>query len=93
MKWPASGWGTGRGSQPAAAGPISASQARQLAQQAVPGATITETELDHEHGQAVWEIDLSKGSCDYEVKISAATGKILSVHCGTPTGADLADED
>lgn len=83
-----------RGSgQLAAGGPTGAGQARQLAQQAVPGGVVTETERDYEHGQAVWEVDLTKGGRGYEVKINAATGKILSVHYDTENGSELGDED
>ena len=64
---------------PKAAGTVSAAQARQIAQQLVPGGTVTETDLDHEHGKAVWEVDLTKNNRHYEVHIDAATGKIIGV--------------
>lgn len=82
-----------RSGQPATGAPTGAGQARQLARQAVPGGSITETERDYEHGRAVWEVDLHKGGRGYEVKIDAATGKVLSVHYDTETGPELADED
>lgn len=69
--------------KPAAAtssGLVSAEQARQAALQKLPGATVTETDLDHEHGRAVWEIDLSQGQRGYEVHIDGTTGKVISVH-------------
>ncbi|MGE5290664.1 MAG: PepSY domain-containing protein, partial [Micromonosporaceae bacterium] len=43
---------------PTAAGKVSPDRARQIALQRVPGARVTETEFDHEHGRAVWEVDL-----------------------------------
>lgn len=72
-------------SDPASAtsgGPVSAAQARQAAQQKLPGATVTETDLDHDHGRAVWEVDLSQGQRGYEVHVDGSTGKIISLHAG-----------
>lgn len=74
---------------PKAAGKVNAGQARHIAQQRVPGGTVTETDFDHEHGKAVWEVDLTKSNRHYEVRIDAVTGKVLNVHAG----ADMADHD
>jgi uncharacterized membrane protein YkoI len=84
--------GSGGSTQPAGAtavstpvsatssGPVSADQARQAAQQQLPGATVTKTDLDRDHGRAVWEVDLNRGQRGYEVRIDGTTGKIISVH-------------
>ena len=72
----------------AAPGTVSAQQARQIAQQRVPGARVTETERDREHGRAVWEVDLTRPHHEWEVTIDAATGKVISVHHDTGTGQD-----
>ncbi len=80
-------------SQPAAPADVSAAQARHDAQRLVPGGKVTKTELDHEHGRAVWEVDLTKGGRHYEVKVDAGTGKILSVHYDTHSEPELGDED
>jgi uncharacterized membrane protein YkoI len=74
-------------SQPAA-GKVSAVQARQIAQQRVPGAMVTETDFDHEHGKAVWEVDLTRQHRHYEVHIDAATGQVLGVHQDTGMGGE-----
>jgi uncharacterized membrane protein YkoI len=73
---------------PAKAAEVSAAQARQIALHRVPGGTVTETKLDHEHGTAVWEVDVAGQHGKAEVHINAATGKVLSVHydAGTEDG-------
>jgi uncharacterized membrane protein YkoI len=65
---------------PSAPVQVSADQARKIAQQHVPGGTVTEIELEHEHGQAVWEVYLTKQRREYEIYISAVTGNIISAH-------------
>lgn len=84
-------------SAPAAAGKITADRARQIAQHRVPGSKVTETEFDHEHGRAVWEVDLTRQHRDYEVHIDAATGNIRSVHHDTDMSVhhdtDMGDDD
>lgn len=66
-------------SSPAAPEGVNAQQARQIAQQRVPGATVTEMERDREHGQSVWEVELTKQHREWEVTIDTATGKVISV--------------
>jgi uncharacterized membrane protein YkoI len=63
-----------------AAATVTAAQARQIAQQQLPGATVTQTSLDREHGRAVWEVDLTGNHHGHEVSIDAATGKVVSTH-------------
>lgn len=57
-----------------------AAEARQIAQQQLPGAAVTQTSLDREHGRAVWEVDLTRNHHGYEVSIDAATGNVVSAH-------------
>jgi uncharacterized membrane protein YkoI len=58
---------------------VSQDQARQIAQQRVTGAKVAETCFDHEHGRAVWEVELTKQHREYEVTIDAVTGKVIKV--------------
>lgn len=69
-------------------GQVSAQQARQTAQQRVPGARITETERDREHGRVVWEVDLTRQHQEWEVTIDAAAGTVISVHHDSGTEHD-----
>lgn len=69
-------------------GKVSTEQARQIAQRLVPGGTVTETDLDHRHGRAVWEVDLHQQHRDWEVTIDAATGQVISVHHDAGMGED-----
>ncbi|MGE5286610.1 MAG: PepSY domain-containing protein [Micromonosporaceae bacterium] len=73
----------------AVAGKVSSQQAPQTARHLVPGAKVTETERDREHGRAVWEVELHKQHHEWEVTIDAATGKVLSIHHDT----GMEDED
>ena len=43
----------------------------------MPGATVYKAEYDVDDGVAVYEIELIKGSYEYEFKIDANTGAIL----------------
>ncbi len=52
-------------------------KAKQIALDAVPGATVYKAEYDVDDGVAVYEIELIKGSYEYEFKIDANTGAIL----------------
>ena len=62
------------GSSSSSSGPISSAKARELALKVVPGATITDFDLD----DGVYEIELYKDGYEYDVEFSAATGKQLS---------------
>ncbi|HEY3503721.1 MAG TPA: PepSY domain-containing protein [Actinocatenispora sp.] len=55
---------------------ISRSQAERAAKRTLPGATVTDTDLDREHGRTVWEIDLTRGGHTYEVHVDATTGVV-----------------
>ena len=53
--------------------------AKQAATTRVPGAAVTEAELDHDQGRSVWEFDLAKQTGQkYEVTVDASTGKVIS---------------
>ena len=64
---------------------VSADQAGKIAQQHVPGGTVTEIEIEHEHGRPLWEVYLTKQHREYEIYISAVTGNIISAqqHAGS----------
>jgi uncharacterized membrane protein YkoI len=78
-----------RSASPSAPAKVSAGRARQIAQQRVPGGTVTEIGLDHERGRAVWEVYLTKQHREYEVYIDAATSKII----GGRRDRNLGDDD
>lgn len=52
-------------------------QAERIALQRVPGATVTEVDLDRCYGME-WELDLHKGATEYEIDINADNGKIVA---------------
>lgn len=56
---------------------ISEEKARSIALAKAPGASITKFELDKDDGKTVYEIELRKGTYEYEIKIDAKTGNIL----------------
>lgn len=60
----------------AAAGISSANQAREKALKKVPNAVVTDTDLDTENGEQVYEIELVKGSKKYEITYRASDGKM-----------------
>ncbi|GAA4199871.1 hypothetical protein GCM10022252_52280 [Streptosporangium oxazolinicum] len=58
---------------------ISSRKAVQIAKKRVPGARVSKVERDWEHGQRVWEVELRKGAWEYDVYVSARTGKIIKL--------------
>lgn len=58
-------------------GKIDMEKAKQIALDAVPGATVYKAEYDVDDGEAVYEIEVVKGNYEYEFKIDANTGAIL----------------
>lgn len=56
---------------------IGSAAAERLAQNWVGSATVTELHLDGDHGQIVWEVDLTRQEREYEVTIDADTGSVL----------------
>lgn len=58
---------------------ITADQAVKIALQAVPGARITSTELEDEHGAPAWEVELTPANGPHrELTINAQTGKLIN---------------
>lgn len=59
---------------------ISEEQARQIALDKVPGATIVKVELDNNDGQAStkYEIELLKDNVEYSVDVDVTTGNIVA---------------
>lgn len=58
-------------------GKIDLEKAKQIALDAVPGGTVYQAEYDVDDGIAVYEVEVVKGSYEYEFKIDASTGAIL----------------
>ncbi|GAA5106061.1 PepSY domain-containing protein [Nocardia iowensis] len=59
---------------------ISREQAIDAARQAVPGATVEDTDLDDDRGTTVWEVDVRDAQgVESEVHVDANSGKVLSV--------------
>lgn len=56
---------------------ISSEHAERIALEKVPGASVTEIDLDRCYG-VEWELDLRKGDIEYEVEINADNGRIVS---------------
>ncbi len=56
---------------------IGLKKAKRIALNSVPGATVVKAEFDTDDGVPVYEIELIKGSYEYEFKIHAQTGAIL----------------
>lgn len=57
---------------------IGADKAKQIALAKVPGATITDFEMDRDGGKVKYEGELRKDGTEYDFKIDAVTGEILS---------------
>lgn len=55
---------------------ITKEQAQAAALKKIPGATVRKIELDREDG--VYELELRKGKVNYDVTVSATSGKVLS---------------
>lgn len=56
---------------------ISSARAKSIALKKAPGAAVIKTELDDDDGTAVYEIELRKGSYEYDITINAKTGAVL----------------
>lgn len=57
--------------------PISSADAERIALEKVPGASVTEIDLDRCYGLE-WELDLHEGDIEYEIEINANDGQIVS---------------
>ncbi len=75
---------------PAQEARISFEQARRIALDAAPGATITEQELEHEHGGSGlrYSFDLKTPHGEREIGIDAMTGRILELTQERPDDDD-----
>lgn len=62
-----------------AASNISIEQAKAIALKKVPGATITNIELDYENNKSIYDIDLVLNQYEYDLKLDATTGSGISV--------------
>ncbi|MEU4403838.1 PepSY domain-containing protein [Streptosporangium sp. NPDC023963] len=58
---------------------ISSRKAVQIAKKRVPGARVSKVEREWEHGQRAWKVELHKGAWEYDVYVSAKTGKIIKL--------------
>ncbi|AUS80120.1 DNA primase [Actinoalloteichus sp. AHMU CJ021] len=56
---------------------ISREEAERIALERVPGARVTEVELDEDDGRWEWEIELRKDRMEYDIDIDAASGDII----------------
>ena len=56
---------------------ITEDDARAAATRAVPGATVTDLDLEEEDGYLVFEADLWRDGAEFEVTIDAGTGGVL----------------
>ncbi|HRF28031.1 MAG TPA: PepSY domain-containing protein [Candidatus Saccharibacteria bacterium] len=71
-------------------GAISLSEARQIAQNQRPGATITKIELENEHGVVVYSVRFSDGG---RVDVNAQTGDVVRVRGASNSGSSSSDDD
>ena len=62
-----------------AASNISIEQAQAIALKKVPGATITNIELDYENNKSIYDIDLVLNQYEYDLKLDAKTGSGISI--------------
>ena len=56
----------------------SARQAEQKALAKVKNAVVTDTEIDHEGGKLVYEVELLKGTREYRLKYRASDGRLIA---------------
>ena len=56
---------------------VSEDDARAAARRALPGATITDLDLEEEDGYLVFEADMWRDGTEFEVTIDAGTGAVL----------------
>ena len=65
-------------------GPLTPEQAKAVALEANPGATVVRVEQEHEHGTLVYEVQLDNGQ---EVEVDASDGTILGAELEDANGA------
>ena len=66
-------------SKPSTSNVISVAKAKSIALKKIPGATVTNIELDYEKGKAIYDIDLILNQYEYDLKLDAKTGSGISV--------------
>jgi len=73
---------------PAGAGEpaIHIEHAKALAEQAAGGGQATKVELEWEHGRLVWEVELLRGSVEYDIQIDAKTGQVVRIRLDSRHG-------
>ena len=62
-----------------AAAALTAAEASAVAVAHLGGGTVTKVERETEHGRAVWEVDVRRGSGVSEVHVDTATGSVTRV--------------
>ncbi|MFI7597790.1 PepSY domain-containing protein [Actinoplanes sp. NPDC049681] len=64
-------------SSPAGAGAISLDAAKVIAIRAAGGGRVTKVEQEIEHGRAVWDVEVLKGSVEHDIDVDQATGAVV----------------
>lgn len=72
---------------------ISLEEARLLALEKVPGASIKEMEYDEDNGRLTIEIEMHKDETEYEIKIDAQTGEVLKLESDDRSKNDDVETD
>jgi hypothetical protein len=65
---------------PGASGPgagVGFDEAVRIAEDRVGGGRVTDVEWDHEHGRAVWEIEIMDGRMEHDLRLDAGSGTVL----------------
>ena len=71
---------------------LSASQASEIAEKAIPG-KVVETRLDNENGFLVWETSVVGANGDEtQLKIDAGNGRLLAIESGEKGSDETADD-
>lgn len=63
---------------------VTARQAVEIALGYVGGGRLVEVEPDHEHGRAVWEVEIAKGGVCHEVDVDRGTGAVVGAEQDSP---------
>jgi len=58
---------------------ITAEQAESIAVQAVGGGRVTKVELEWEHGQLVWGVEVLNGSTEFDIDVDSSTGQVVRI--------------
>ncbi|GAB2950765.1 hypothetical protein GCM10027280_44040 [Micromonospora polyrhachis] len=63
---------------------VTARQAVEIARGYVGGGRLVEVELDHEHGRAVWDVEIAKSGVCHEVDVDRVTGAVVGADQDSP---------